>query len=54
MSTPQIKTDCFAFKPRSCSLLTEMLCKTRGKCPFYTTKEQYKLDREKYMQKLKD
>ena len=44
---------CFAypaknFKAKSgCGALTEMMCKTKGKCPFFKTKAQY--DVEQYI-----
>ena len=42
------KPDCFAYKVRECTVLTKMLCKNGGDCPFYKTKEQYNSDRIKY------
>ena len=46
-------TKCFAYptenlKSKSgCVALTEMMCKTKGKCPFFKTKAQY--DVEQYI-----
>lgn len=43
-------TKCFAypdenFKSKSgCVALTEMMCKTKGKCPFFKTKAQYDVE----------
>ena len=33
----KVMTDCFAYDPkcRECKALTELLCKTKGKCSFY-------------------
>lgn len=45
---------CFAypaenFKSKSgCVALTEMMCKTKGKCPFFKTKAQYYVEHYKY------
>lgn len=39
--------DCFAFKPSRCSVLTEMICKTR-KCSFYRTRKQFIEGLKKY------
>ena len=45
---------CFAypdenFKSKSgCVALTEMICKTKGKCPFFKTKAQYEVERYRY------
>ena len=42
--------ECFAypaenFKAKSgCVALTEMMCKTKGKCPFFKTKAQYDVE----------
>lgn len=47
-----IKADCFGYKQRQCTILTEMLCKTTGKCPFYKTQKQFDEDREKYRPKI--
>lgn len=33
--------NCFAYGENECSALTEMLCKTKGKCRFYKTQKQY-------------
>ena len=47
--------NCFAYKKEctvgevtECTALTEMLCKTKGKCKFYKSKEQYWKDRQIY------
>lgn len=40
-------TDCFAYRPKYCTILTEMICKTR-KCSFYKTKEQFEEGLKKY------
>lgn len=34
-------SDCFAQKCESCKVLTEKLCETKSKCPFYKTQEEY-------------
>ena len=45
---------CFAyptenFKAKSgCVALTEIMCKTKGKCPFFKTKAQYDVERYLY------
>ena len=39
--------DCFAYKYNNCSILTEKLCENGGKCSFYKTQEQFKLDVER-------
>ena len=45
---------CFAyptenFKAKSgCVALTEMICKTKGKCPFFKTKAQYDVEHYRY------
>ena len=45
---------CFAypaenFKSKSgCVALIEMMCKTKGKCPFFKTKAQYDVERYLY------
>lgn len=41
--------DCFAYneKLKTCSVLSEMVCKKR-KCSFYKTEQQYKDDLKKY------
>lgn len=33
---------------RSCLILSEMFCATRGKCKFYKTEEQFEEDLKKY------
>lgn len=44
---------CFAYPEAKtydsgCTILTEMLCKTKGKCNFFKTKEQYEKDKANY------
>lgn len=45
---------CFAypdenFKAKSgCVALTELMCKTKGKCPFFKTKAQYDVEHYRY------
>ena len=47
-------TKCFAcpdenFKSKSgCVALTELMCKIKGKCPFFKTKAQYDVERYLY------
>lgn len=38
---------CFAYHPKQCRVLTEMLCKKK-KCPFFKTREQFIEDLKKY------
>ena len=47
--------NCFAYENNAisvererCIALTELLCKTKGKCPFFKTKEQHIKDKLKY------
>lgn len=42
--TDMTKIDCFAFRERSCAILTERICDSR-KCRFYKTEEEYKKTR---------
>lgn len=39
--------NCFAYHPKQCRVLTEMLCKKK-KCPFFKTHQQYVDDLIKY------
>lgn len=32
----------------NCEILTEKLCKTKGRCKFFKTKEQYEKDKADY------
>ena len=43
----EVKKDCFAYRIGGCSILTETVCR-REICSFYKTKEQARIDREKY------
>ena len=40
--------DCFARGIKSCKILTEFVCRKRGKCSFYKSKQQYYGDLRKY------
>ena len=45
--------NCFAYDKRfmgknGCRILKEMFCKTKGKCSFYKSTEQYLKDLRKY------
>lgn len=42
------KKECTVWEVTECTALTEMLCKTKGKCKFYKSKEQYWKDRQIY------
>lgn len=43
------KKDCFGYKTSSyCSVLTEMVCRKKGKCSFYKTKQEFEEDLIKY------
>ncbi len=39
MTTPEDYTDCNRLKDGKCQALTERLCATKGKCPFYKSKK---------------
>lgn len=46
-----VRQDCFACNPvGACTVLSEALCQTRGRCPFFKTKEQVTRDRERTRQ----
>lgn len=49
MRTKVDKTDCFAYKPRSCVALNKKNCKG---CRFYKTKEEVKAGRKKAMERI--
>ena len=40
--------DCFARGPKSCRILTELVCFKKGKCSFYKTNKQFREDLKKY------
>ena len=40
--------NCFAKGPRSCKILTDLVCFRTGKCPFYKSKEEHRKDLKKY------
>lgn len=43
-----MRYDCFACNTVGvCAVLREALCQTRGRCPFFKTKEQVAMDRER-------
>ena len=42
-----IHTNCFAFCPKRCKILTEQICKDK-ECSFFKTQEQIKADFVKY------
>lgn len=52
MNNPQIKSDCFGYENKQCTVLKEMVCKYK-ECPFYKTNEQYAADKEKYSIKVR-
>lgn len=45
---------CFAYPTenfkhnKGCVALTEMMCNTKGKCPFFKTKAQYDVEQYRY------
>lgn len=46
---------CFAFDKETkgfCSALTVMLCKKKGHCPFFKTREQVAAEKEKTVKRL--
>jgi hypothetical protein len=43
--------DCFAYRNKRCTILTIKKCEGE-KCPFYKTKEQFKLGQEKAMERI--
>lgn len=43
----KMKKDCFAYKMKKCTALTEIVCKDGSECPFYKTREQFNEDAEK-------
>lgn len=44
--------DCFAYRNRKCSVLTVKKCIGK-ECGFYKTLEQYQLDRQKALEKIR-
>jgi len=40
--------DCFARGIKSCKILSEFVCRRRGKCSFYKTRKQFEDDLKKY------
>lgn len=42
-----LRTECFGYNRGGCSILTEPLCATCGKCAFYKTREQARKDAAK-------
>lgn len=45
-----MRTDCFAYKQNSCTALKVKQCEG---CSFYKTKEQYELDRQKALERIR-
>ena len=42
----QLRKDCFAFEENNCKVLSDT--HFESDCPFYKTKEQFIIDRDKY------
>jgi hypothetical protein len=45
-----MRTDCFAYKRNSCTALKVKKCEG---CSFYKTKEQYELDQQKALERIR-
>lgn len=41
------KVNCFAYRPRYCTVLTQRIC-DKGKCSFFKTHKQHREDLKKY------